>query len=362
MLRSRRLWFGIIVSAAFLALFLYQNRDFGEIRDAFAEANAWLAFASLPVYFAGLWVRAIRWQYLLRPVARIPVRRLYPVVVIGLMANNLIPARAGELVRAYVVGERERVSKAAALGTIAVDRLFDGLTLIPMVVVIAAVAGGHEEFDVDLAFASFSAGFEGLALIMAVLFGLALGVLVALAFSPRLREWSDTLVTRLTPERFRESLEGIARSFFTGLDCLRSPIDLAVAWVLSGVSWTLEATMYYMIGVAFGIDVGFHIYLLLTAAANLLMSILASQGGIGPFEFAAQQTLIAFGVSTSTASAYAIGLHALVLLPVIVLGLYFLGTMGLSLGEMFRRSEASAAPKPAEPLPAAIPREEVPGA
>jgi uncharacterized protein (TIRG00374 family) len=358
LLRSRRVWLGILISVVFLGLFLYQT-DFDEIRDAFAHANYVIAFASLPVYFAGIWVRTIRWQYLLRPVKRLPVWRLYPVVIIGLTANNLIPARAGELVRAYILGEREKVSKAASLGTIAVDRLFDGLTLIPMLVVIAPFVGGDEEFKANLGLVSFTVDFFGLAIIMAVLFGLALAVLFVLAFSQAWRDRIDRLVHRLTPERFRPSIEGLTHSFFEGLHSLRSPLDLAVAWVMSGISWLLEATMYYMVGLAFDIDAGFHYYLLAAAAANLAISVLASQGGIGPFELVTKQTLIAGGVAGSTATAYAIGLHALVLLPVIAFGLYFLGTMGLSFGEMLRRSTTVSVP---DPLPAALPpREEVPG-
>lgn len=354
MLRSRRVWLGFAVSLIFIGLFLYRT-DFGEIRDAFAHANYAIAFASLPVYFVGIWVRTIRWQYLLRAVTRVSAWRLYPVVIIGLMANNLIPARAGELVRAYILGERERVSKAASLGTIAVDRLFDGLTLIPMLVIIAAFVGGGEEFEANLLLVKFTVDFLGLAIIMAALFGAALAVLFLLAFSEAWRQRTERLITALTPERFRRNMEGLAQSFFAGLRSLRSPVDMSVAWVMSTVSWLLEATMYYMVGLAFDIEVGFQYYLLATAAANLAISVLASQGGIGPFEFVTKQTFVAAGVTSSAATAYAIGLHALVLLPVIALGLYFLGTMGLSLGEMFRRS--TEAPSP-EPVQAALPREE----
>src|SRR3990170_8389661 len=165
LLRSRRVWLGFAISLAFLALFFYQT-DWDEIRDAFGNANYVIALASLPVYFVGIWVRTVRWQYLLRPVARVKTQRLYPVVLIGLMANNLIPARAGELVRAYILGEREQVSKAASLGTIAVDRLFDGLTLIPMLVVIAPFVSGDEEFKANLGLVSFTVDFFGLAIIM----------------------------------------------------------------------------------------------------------------------------------------------------------------------------------------------------
>jgi uncharacterized protein (TIRG00374 family) len=331
---------------AFLALFLYRT-NFSEIEDAFAEANYAIAFASLPVYFAGIWVRTIRWQYLLRPVKWVRTTRLFPVVIIGLMANNLIPARIGELVRAFILGERERVSKAAALGTIAVDRLFDGLTLIPMLVIAAALVGFNEQFEMDLYFTEISVGYDGLAAIMAILFGIGFSMLMVFAFSERWRDRADRLLMTVTPARFRPKVEGLASSFFEGLKSLRSPLDLGVALVMSTISWTLEATMYWMVGLAFGIHVGFEVFLLSTSAANLAISVLASQGGIGPFEYVTQQTLIAAGVASSTATAYAIGLHALLLLPVIALGLYYLGTMGLSVGEMFRRStsdDVSTAP------------------
>ena len=357
MLRSRRVWLGFTVSLVFIGFFLFRT-DFGEMWDALADANYAIALAALPVYFLGIWVRTVRWQFLLRPVARVSIWRLYPIVIIGLMANNLIPARAGELVRAYILGERERVSKATSLGTIAVDRLFDGLTLIPMLVIIAAFVGGGERFEANLLITEFSVDFLDIAIVMAVLFGGALGALFLLAFSEVWRKRCDRLITNVTPQRLRPQVEGLASSFFDGLKALRSPLDLGVALVMSTVSWFLEATMYYIVGLAFDIELGFHYYLLVSAAGNLAISVLASQGGIGPFELVTKQTFIAAGVASSTATAYAIGLHALVLLPVIILGLYFLGTMGLSLGEMFRRSTARTAP---EPVPAALPSEEAQG-
>jgi uncharacterized protein (TIRG00374 family) len=335
LLRSPRVWIGFLITLVFLGLF-FRSTDFGAIAEAFQQANYAIALASLPVYFLGIWIRTIRWQYLLRPVKRVSAARLYPVVLIGLMANNVLPARAGELVRAFILGQREQVKKAAALGTIAVDRLFDGLTLIPMLVIVAAVVGTNEAFE--LGFIHYSLSLFGLALVMAVLFGLGLGALFVLAFSETWRDRADALVMRVTPDRFQASVEGLAHSFFEGLDALRNPVDLTFAWVMSTISWLLEATMYYMVGVAFHVDVGFQYFLLITAAANLAISVLASQGGVGPFELVTKHILIAAGAATANAEALAIGLHALVLLPVVIIGVYFLGTMGLSLGEMFSRS------------------------
>lgn len=339
MLKSRGFWIGILVSAVFIALFV-RSTDFREVKRAFEDANYALALLSLPVYFLGLWVRTIRWQYLLRPVKRVPARRLYPVVIIGLMANNLIPARAGELARAYVLGQREGISKTTTLGTIAVDRLFDGVTLVPMLLIVAAFAGGDTSFPVGF---GKSLNFAGLGAVMGVLFGIALAALFWMALSDGGRTLLHRIVHRLAPVKLKPKVEGLLESFFEGLHALRSPIDLGAAWLMSLISWTLEATMYYMVARAFGIHEGFHIFLLLTAAANLAIAVVASQGGIGPFELVVSRTIVAFGVTGADsdglrrlADAYAIGLHALLLGPIVVIGLYLMWSMQFSFGDMLR--------------------------
>jgi uncharacterized protein (TIRG00374 family) len=349
LLKSRGFWIGILVSVAFIGLFYWDQHDsFDDIPQAFEQADYWWIAASLPVYFAGLWMRTIRWQYLLRPVKRVSAARLYPVVIVGLMANNLIPARAGELARAYVLSVRERVSKSATLGTIAVDRLFDGLTLVPMMVIVALFAGR----DV-----TFPAGFgrelnlAGLSAVMAVLFGAALGVLLLLVFWEGARSGLHNIVHRIVPGGLKPKVEEVLHSFFAGLESLRSPVDLAVAWVMSAISWSLEATMYYLIARGFGIDEGFHVFLLLTAAANLAIAIVASQGGVGPFELVVSRVVVAFGAAPELGSAYAIGLHAVLLFPIIGLGLVLMWSMKVTFGDMLKSSRYAEDPSSAEGAP-----------
>ena len=96
MLKSRGFWIGIGLTSLLAGWFVWRNWDkFPDMKRAFTEADWRLALLSLPIYFAGLFVRTVRWQYLLRPVKRVSPLRLYPVVIIGLMANNVLPARAG---------------------------------------------------------------------------------------------------------------------------------------------------------------------------------------------------------------------------------------------------------------------------
>ena len=350
MLKSRGFWIGILVSAVFIGLFV-RGTDFAEVKKAFEEANYWWILASLPIYFAGLWMRTIRWQYLMRPVKRVTAARLYPVVIVGLMANNLMPARTGELVRAYVVGVRERISKSAALGTIAVDRLFDGLTLVPMLFIVAIFAGQDVTFPVGF---GRELSFAGLSIVMAILFGAGLAVLLVLVYWQAARNGLHNLVHKIAPGSFKPKVEEILHSFFDGLESLRSPVDLVVAWVMSAASWTLEATMYYLVARGFGIDEPFYVFLLLCAAANLAIAVVASQGGVGPFELVVSRTVVAFGAAPELADAYAIGLHAVLLFPIIVLGLYLMWSMKLTFGDMLKSSDRDAdGAVAADPDPAA---------
>src|SRR5438105_3805238 len=121
MLSGPRLWIGLVVSLVCLVL-AFRGVDMGAAAALIAGANYWLLLPALAAYFAGVWVRAVRWRYLLRPIKPMPSGRLFPVVVIGYMANDVLPARMGEIARAYVLGRQEGVSSTSVLATIAVER------------------------------------------------------------------------------------------------------------------------------------------------------------------------------------------------------------------------------------------------
>lgn len=356
LLKSRGFWIGIAVSAACVGIFIYTSdvRHPAKLRHAFSDVNyAWIA-ASLPVYYLALWVRTVRWQYLLRPVKKVSAIRLYPVVIIGLMANNLIPARAGELARAYVLGQREKISKTTSLGTIAVDRLFDGVTLVPMLLIVGVFASGDATFTVGWRWLTIDLNLAGLGIFMSALFGAAIVVLFYLTLSTRGRTQLHTLIHRFAPQSVKPKVEGLIDSFLEGLQALRSPVDLAAALLMSIASWTLEALMYYLVARGFGIHEGFHIFLLLTAAANLVIAVVATQGGVGAFELVVSKTIVAFGTASIAGSpqfkalseAYAIGLHAILLFPIVVIGLYLMWSMQFNFSDMLRSNRSDAPPAP----------------
>lgn len=332
MLRRKRFWFGIIIALSFLAFFLART-DLDEISSAFAGVDLLLALAGVPLYFFGFWLRTIRWRTILGPVTRISTARLYPVVLIGLMTNNIAPARVGELVRAYLLGERESMSKSTALGTIAVDRTFDGLTLVAMLGVVVAASGAD-------------AAVKGVGVATALLFAAAAAVLVALAFSPKQARGYLLRFLRLLPRSLAFRLEELVDSFLSGLVALRRPRTLLVAGLFSFASWLTEGTMYFVVGEAFQLDVAFHVYLIIVAAANLALSVFASPGGVGPFEVATREVLVFFGVGGAAASAYALALHVLLLAPVVLVGFVLLWAAQLSLHDLLGVPKGAAAAAP----------------
>jgi uncharacterized protein (TIRG00374 family) len=237
------------------------------------------------------------------------------------MTNNVAPARVGELVRAFLLGERESMNKSTALGTIAVDRAFDGLTLVAILGIVTAFS------DVD-------SGVKRIGILTALLFVAAAVALVSLAMSPRqVRSWL-LRVFALLPERLERRATEILDAFLIGLVAIRSPGVLLQAAVASVASWLIEGSMYYVIGQAFDLGVDFHVYLIIVAAANLALSVLQTPGGIGPFEVATREVLVFFKVASASASAYALALHAILLVPVIAIGFVLLWTTQFSLSQV----------------------------
>src|SRR5262245_42009732 len=169
-LRSWKFWLGVVVSIVFLALAL-RGLDFAGFWTTVRHANYWWLIPGVVIYFGAVWARTWRWHYMLRHIQRIPLARLFPVVVIGYMGNNVYPARAGELLRSYVLKRKEGVPLSASLATVVLERLFDGLVMLLFVFV-------------TLPFAPLPPAYASLVAVFSVIFILALAVFLALAVRP----------------------------------------------------------------------------------------------------------------------------------------------------------------------------------
>ena len=334
--RSSQFLIGIGVSIVLLAVFVF-TVDVRRMLEALSGANYWYTIPGVGMYLLSVYFRSLRWTVMLRHLKPVKTMRLYPVVTIGYMANNLLPMRLGELVRSYYVGEREGINKASALVTVLVERVFDALTLLFFVAVVALfvpVTGLVQSFS-----ERFGVPEAVLVLGFSLPFVIAFGGLVLLALYPERARAISVFLARPLPERLRTMADSLTGMLLQGLEPLRDPRKLAVLFVLSIPIWLTEAAVFWIMGFPFGIHDAHDgpgemaaTMVLVTSITNIGSSVPAAPGGLGLFEIIARETLVLSPLSTverPVAAGFAVVVHAVILLPMIALGQVFLWTTGM---------------------------------
>ena len=122
---------GIVVSVACFALSL-QGTNQKQLTAAFAGANYWSLPVMLGLLFLFYWLKTLRWQWLLAPVAKLTFGQLFPPMLIGFAANNILPAHLGEFVRVFVVRKKYGVPATTVLSTVVLERIFDVLAILAL--------------------------------------------------------------------------------------------------------------------------------------------------------------------------------------------------------------------------------------
>lgn len=335
---SRRYWIGLIISSIFLAILISQI-DFEEMISSLRDANYIYILPGICIYFASLYLRSIRWKYLLSPFGSTTTLRLYPVLLVGYLANNVLPLRAGEFVRSYFLAKREKMSSATGLATVLVERVFDGLTLI-IFLVFGSLFLPLSPLVSNL---SETVNLPPQAIIALVVspFITVLLLIIFLAINPNAFISITQKLILLLPKKFESSLNPLIKRFVNGFTGMNSPKRLFWVFCLSIPVWIAEAYMYLIIGYGFGIDSFFPdiwqywlAMLVVVSVSNLATSIPSSQGSVGPFEVFATIALVYLGVSNGVASAYVIILHLSLLLPVIIAGIAYMVYASLSLKQI----------------------------
>jgi len=317
-------WVGMAISVA-LMWWALSKLDLAQAWAAVQSANYWWLIPGVAIYFVGLWARAWRWHYLLKPLKSIPTRTMFPIVTIGYMGNNIYPARAGELLRAYVLRRKEGVPVSASLATVIVERIFDGVVMLMFVV-----------FNLNgLAQLTGESGFIGdirtLTLVGTVVFAAALGVFLLAAMFPH---QSLSIYHRygapLIPSRLRPQTSGLVERFWTGLESLRSPRNVLMVFVTSVVIWLLETGKYWFVMHAFNFTVSYFALMLMNGIVNLATTIPSAPGYVGTFDGPGIAVLRAYGVGQAIATSYTLVLHVALWLSPTLLGAYFMMREGLS--------------------------------
>ena len=326
---KRNLWIGIIISAVLLIIIAW-NVDLKESFRALAAADFRWIGPALVVLAASLGLRAWRWGFLLAPVKLIRFRSLFSAMMIGFMGNMLLPARIGELIRAYVIGKTQRVSVSASLATIVVERMFDGFTLLAMLVATVLLLTFPVESE-SLGRYVRSAGWLAFGLYVSVL---VLCVLLRLFREPT-RRWVLAALFFL-PERWRERVGKLLDAFVHGLEVVKGGWHLVPILGISALAWSLQAVSNWLVLFAFHLNLSLGAAFFLVAIQTFGVMIPSSPGFIGTYHAATILALAAFGVGREVALSVSIVMHLLFFIPVSVAGLVFLWVENLSFSDITR--------------------------
>lgn len=329
MLKNWKFWVGAGVSAFFVILAL-RGLDLGQVWQDIQGGNYWWLLPGVIAYFVGVWARTWRWHYLLRPIKPIPLKTMWPIVVIGYMGNNVYPFRAGEVIRAYVLKKKEGVSISASIATILVERIFDGLVMLLFVFVALPIAPGLPSWLREIIVLA-SLAFLG-ALIL--FFGLA-------ALPEASRNFYHWVISHFVPTALQAKILALADRFMEGLSSLARLQDVLMIFFTSIIIWLLETLKYWFVMHAFNFSVSFFALMLMNGVVNLATTLPSAPGYIGTFDGPGIEVLKVFKVNPTVAAAYTLVLHAALWLPITLLGFWYMARESLGWGDFEKAVEES---------------------
>lgn len=329
---------GLVVSALLLWWVLH-DVSLAEVWHEIRSAHPGWLLAAVVAATLTFPLRTIRWRYLLRDQgAVLPFVPLWHATAIGFMANNLLPARAGEVVRAYAARQLTGVRFMTAFASVAVERVMDGLFLVGLVF-LGFLHGGFTP----------GATVNGIPLTRivsggAILFGsVFVAALVVVWLPGPTRRLAHTVLHAVLPARWALRALGLVDGVLDGLTALRTPGRMlgVLAWSL--VLWLTNASSFALAFVAFDLPLPWSAALVLQGILGFGVAIPSSPGYVGVFEGATRAALALYGVSELASVSLAIGYHVATFIPITALGLWSLWRANLHLGDLRGAAEAAGA-------------------
>lgn len=302
---------GILLGVGLLAWVL-ARADFSEVGSALASARLALLLPVLLVLLASYVVRTLRWRLLFPRETAVRAGSLFGALMVSYLLNNVLPARAGDLLRAYLLGEREAISKSATLGTIVIERTVDLSAALALLLVVAIAHPLPERLS--------SIGLA-VGLICAVL----IATLIVLSLAGAARVAAVIHRVRFLPARIRAVIERTVDGFIGGISGVRGARAWLEVLATTALIWSVEIAGAWLVGQAFGLSLPWSGALLVLLAIGIGTALPAAPGYVGTFEFFGVAALAALGLQGDSALAFVLALHAMTFLVSSGIGALCLG-------------------------------------
>ena len=322
-----KFWSGIVVSLFFMVL-LFRKIDFTQLWSALVRVDYRYILLAVICTFISYFLRAARWHYLLIAEKPIPLSSLYPATIIGYMANNLLPARLGEFVRAFVLAQREGLQTPTVFASLVIDRLFDGFTVMLILLftlLTLRLPQGLAEAETVLRTGG---------IVTFVLYAAVVAFLLLLKRQTvRTLAWTGILLKPF-PQKLSDRLIPLLGSFIGGIRMSCKGGHLAAVLASSLGVWLFCVIPVDMVLQGFGIHLPITASMFILVLLVFAVMVPASPGFIGTYHYACFKGLSAFGIAESTAVSIALILHGTAFFPVIIAGFYYLWKNKTSLNEL----------------------------
>ncbi|MGE0359723.1 MAG: lysylphosphatidylglycerol synthase transmembrane domain-containing protein [Vicinamibacterales bacterium] len=324
-----------------LALFL-RNANLQEVWRVMRQARLGLVAAGVGLLFFGYACRTARWQVMLMPIGPTRFAVALRATIIGFAASFVLPARAGEVIRPWLLARREGLPVAAAFATILLERVLDLVTVLVLLgLYFVAFDPGLSAMD-----PAMYAAVRGGALLAALAAAIGLGVMLACAADParlgRLVAWS----TGWLPQRPRQLVTGLSQSFAEGLAAVRDPRQLVLALVWSVPLWLAIAAQIWVVSLALGVVLPPAGSLLVTALLVVGVAV-PTPGAVGGYHEAYRLSVTSFfAIDNDRAVAAAIVLHAVGFIPTLIAGAWMMAMEGLSPGSLAAQTRETQETRP----------------
>lgn len=325
---------GLVISGGLLWWVLREVSP-SEVISQLRQSNPWLFALSIICATLIFPLRARRWRTILDPVyPALPFSPLWQATAIGMGLNNLLPARAGEVARAFVLSKRTAVPFSASIGSLAIDRIFDSIILLMMGI------GAILSPNFPAGFTIQGKSLQSFALVGAVIVGIVLAAIYSLIYFPGMLIRVFEFATGKFSDSFREKGKRTLLSFRDGLSVLRHPKHVVAIMLWTLAHWMLNTVAFWLAMWAVGIDAPFSAAVLLQTIIALGVAIPAAPGFFGVFEKAAIIGLSIYSVPVDLATTWAIGFHILSFLPITIIGAVYFSRLNLKLDDIRASSTA----------------------